>query len=70
MALEALGQRRPLTVVEEQARVGRSMLVGAMTSCGFTNYPAEWWHFDFGNAFWRHFGGHGPGPVYGIVESP
>lgn len=67
-ALELLAEARPLSVVEEQARVGRQILLRAMSAAGFSNYPAEWWHFDFGNSFWRYFGGHGPGPVYGIVD--
>jgi D-alanyl-D-alanine dipeptidase len=23
-----------------------------MIAAGFTNYPLEWWHFDFGDQFW------------------
>lgn len=23
-----------------------------MTSVGFTNYPSEWWHYDYGDLFW------------------
>jgi len=23
-----------------------------MISVGFSNYPYEWWHFDYGNQFW------------------
>lgn len=30
----------------------RRLLYHAMTSVGFTNYPEEWWHYDFGNQFW------------------
>lgn len=30
----------------------RMLLYEAMTQSGFTNYPEEWWHFDFGNQFW------------------
>lgn len=38
------------------ARLGRRMLHFVMLSAGFTNYPEEWWHYDYGNAFWRHYG--------------
>jgi D-alanyl-D-alanine dipeptidase len=51
----------------DAARAGRRTLHRAMTSAGFTNYPAEWWHYDWGSAFWRHFGGTA-GPVYRTVE--
>jgi len=30
----------------------RRLLYSIMTSVGFTNYFAEWWHFDYGNQFW------------------
>ncbi|MDO9508541.1 MAG: M15 family metallopeptidase [Thermovirgaceae bacterium] len=30
----------------------RRMLHTIMRGAGFTNYPEEWWHFDFGNQNW------------------
>ena len=33
-------------------RDNRRILYNAMIRAGFTNYPAEWWHYDYGNAFW------------------
>jgi len=30
----------------------RKLLYNIMTYVGFTNYPDEWWHYDFGNQFW------------------
>lgn len=30
----------------------RRLLYHAMTNAGFSNYPFEWWHFDYGNQFW------------------
>lgn len=30
----------------------RAILYTAMAKSGFTNYPEEWWHFDYGNQFW------------------
>ncbi len=33
-------------------RNNRRLLYNAMLSAGFTNYPAEWWHYDYGDAFW------------------
>jgi len=40
-----------------------------MTSAGFTNYPEEWWHFDFGNSFWRFYGLLKDGPVFRTIQS-
>lgn len=33
-------------------RDNRRLLYNTMLSAGFTNYPAEWWHYDFGDNFW------------------
>ena len=33
-------------------RNNRRLLYNAMISAGFTNYPSEWWHYDFGDRFW------------------
>lgn len=30
----------------------RRLLYNVMRSAGFTNYPYEWWHFDYGDRFW------------------
>ena len=32
-------------------RDNRRLLFSVMTRAGFTNFPYEWWHFDFGNQF-------------------
>ncbi|WP_243737176.1 M15 family metallopeptidase [Halomonas ventosae] len=34
------------------------MLYHAMRGAGFSNLPSEWWHYDFGNQLWAHYGGH------------
>jgi len=33
------------------ARNNRRLLWNVMVEAGFSNYPEEWWHFDFGNQF-------------------
>ncbi len=35
-----------------EAFKNRRLLFEAMTSAGFTNYPSEWWHYDYGDLFW------------------
>lgn len=37
---------------ERERLVNRRLLWNAMTAAGFSNYPEEWWHFDFGNQFY------------------
>jgi zinc D-Ala-D-Ala dipeptidase len=39
-----------------EAMLGRRLLFHTMIAAGFSNYPQEWWHYDFGNPFWHHFG--------------
>jgi zinc D-Ala-D-Ala dipeptidase len=41
----------------------RRLLFHAMRTEGFTNYPEEWWHFDFGNQF--HARIEGTHAIYG-----
>lgn len=44
----------------------RNLLYRVMTSAGFTNYPEEWWHYDFGNQFWGHILKRDA--IYGLIE--
>lgn len=37
---------------DRQAQANRRLLYAVMTGVGFTNYPDEWWHFDYGNQAW------------------
>ena len=39
------------TAGNEEAKKNRRLLFNLMTSVGFTNYPYEFWHYDFGNQF-------------------
>ena len=36
----------------EQAKRNRRLLYNLMIGAGFTNYPSEWWHYDYGDMFW------------------
>lgn len=36
----------------------RRLLYSVMTEVGFTNYPSEWWHYDYGNQFWASASGN------------
>ena len=51
-----------------QARDNRRMLYNVMTEVGFTNFPAEWWHFDYGDEKWGLYTNNVP--VYaGILDA-
>jgi zinc D-Ala-D-Ala dipeptidase len=34
------------------ARRNRDVLAAAMDAAGFINYPAEWWHWSYGDRYW------------------
>lgn len=38
---------------QDQRLINRRLLFYAMASSGFTNYPPEYWHFDWGNQMYR-----------------
>ena len=42
---------------EETVTRNRRMLYAAMRAAGFTNLPSEWWHYDYGDAFWAYYTG-------------
>jgi len=33
-------------------RNNRRLIYNLLINFGFTNYPEEWWHYDYGNQFW------------------
>ncbi|GGJ04160.1 D-alanyl-D-alanine dipeptidase [Alicyclobacillus cellulosilyticus] len=51
---------------ERQQRDLRRILFHAMTKAGFTNYPDEWWHYDYGNQFYGRV--RGVPAMYGYIE--
>lgn len=38
--------------LSRQATANRELLRRAMIMAGFVNYPAEWWHWSFGDQYW------------------
>jgi len=38
--------------LSSRARQNRVLLHGVMTDAGFVDYPAEWWHFCWGDQYW------------------
>lgn len=46
----------------------RGLLYRVMVEAGFTNYPDEWWHFDYGNQFWGFISGRKS--IYGAMDKP
>ncbi len=57
--------RKPQTTYRDNRR----LLYFCMTRAGFSSYPEEWWHFDFGNQFWSQVSRRGPA-IYTYIKSP
>jgi len=55
--------------VRAVARQNRQLLYNAMTSAGFSNCAAEWWHYSHGDSAWAVRTGQKNCP-YGSVEPP
>jgi D-alanyl-D-alanine dipeptidase len=45
----------------------RQFLYDVMIEAGFTNYPGEWWHFDFGNRTYAAIKGE-RNAIYGLPD--
>lgn len=61
-------ERDELTAEERVYRDRRRLLHEAMTDAGFVRFPTEWWHFEFGTAFWAQ--GTGEPPRFRRVAGP
>jgi zinc D-Ala-D-Ala dipeptidase len=57
---------RPPGLSAEAAR-NRTLLREMMGRAGFTNYPAEWWHWSYGDQGWAYRGGHDHA-LYAAIE--
>jgi len=47
-------------------RDNRRLLYNILVKEGFSNYPYEWWHFDYGNQFWGKMTGNIA--MYGMIK--
>lgn len=47
-----------IDLATENFKRNRRLLYHVMIDAGFTNYPNEWWHYDYGNQFWATVAGH------------
>jgi D-alanyl-D-alanine dipeptidase len=54
--------------VGREARHGRCLLTRVLETVGLVNYPAEWWHWSFGDCYWAQLTGARQaryGPLHG-----
>lgn len=40
--------------ISSKARSNRNILINVMTQAGFINFPAEWWHWSYGDREWAY----------------
>lgn len=55
------------TLVNVAQRKNREVLIAAMISAGFCNYPGEWWHFMYGDREYAAYEGL-PHAMYGRAD--
>lgn len=53
--------------VSKEVRRNRRILYKTLTSQGFQNYPAEWWHYCYGDRMWAAYQRKDKA-FYGLVE--
>lgn len=52
--------------ISEEAKKNRQILIRAMQGTGFANYPAEWWHWSYGDRYWAYTTGASVA-IYGSI---
>lgn len=53
---------------DKTSSANRKILHKAMKKAGFSNYPAEWWHFSYGDKMWAAYANK-PAAIYGEVKN-
>jgi D-alanyl-D-alanine dipeptidase len=53
-----------------EAMRNRRLLYWSMKEAGFSNYPYEWWHYDYGNQLWLKHAQKGEGAAFYGPASP
>jgi len=52
--------------IPPKAKLNREIMIKALEKEDFVNYPAEWWHWSYGDRYWA-FAKHNPCSIYGSV---
>lgn len=56
-------------VLNKEQKRNRKYLVKKMKKQGFVNFPAEWWHFSYGDRLWSAYKGKRNGGIYSSAET-
>lgn len=54
--------------ISENAKKNRRLMKNIMTAVGFVNYPAEYWHWSYGDRYWAYYSGY-PWALYGAIAA-
>lgn len=60
--------RTDSSLISTEARKNRIIMAQALMAVGFVNYPAEFWHWSYGDRRWAFVTG-APNSIYGPVTS-
>lgn len=53
--------------ISSAAKANRQILIDVLSAVGFVNYPAEWWHWSYGDKYWAYHAGR-PHAIYGSID--
>lgn len=53
--------------ISDVAKKNRKILIDVLSAEGFVNYPAEWWHWSYGDKYWAYHTQH-PHALYNSIE--
>lgn len=54
--------------ISGEAKANRAILIKALSQAGFVNYPAEWWHWSYGDKYWAYHV-KAPYAIYASIEA-
>jgi len=55
--------------ISDAGKGNRKILIDALSMAGFANYPAEWWHWSYGDCYWAHRT-NSKAAIYASIEAP
>ena len=55
------------SLISKKAKENRALLIKVMTFAGFINFPAEWWHWSYGDREWANLQ-RNKTAIYDIIE--
>lgn len=61
--------RTASTGISDEAKVNRAILKNALEKEGLVNYPAEWWHYSYGDHQWAWIAGKTEA-IFGPIDLP